>query len=92
MARMTTAQRELAQALEFRAIANELLSTRHNDWNDRELDWLPARSLAPPSTSTRKGNARLSIGSATKRSSACSRRFLLTGGKFNTFVFQICFV
>ena len=47
MARMTKAQRELAQSLEFRTIANELLVTRHNDWNDWELDWLTDEIARP---------------------------------------------
>jgi hypothetical protein len=40
MAKVTKAQRKLAEALEFRTTANALLHDRHNDWNDWEYDWL----------------------------------------------------
>lgn len=40
MARITKAQRELAEAARFRVAAKTLLYDRHNDWNDWEFDWL----------------------------------------------------
>jgi hypothetical protein len=40
MARITKAQRELAEALKFRATAKTLLYDRYNDWKDWEYDWL----------------------------------------------------
>ena len=40
MARVTKAQRERAEADEFRAIATALLGVRHNDWDDWQYDWL----------------------------------------------------
>lgn len=40
MARITQAQRQLAEALEFRTSAKALLHDRYNDWNDWEFDWL----------------------------------------------------
>lgn len=40
MARITKAQRMLAEALEFRTSAKALLHDRYNDWNDWEFDWL----------------------------------------------------
>lgn len=40
MARNIKAQRELAEALEFRASAKAILCDRYNDWNDWEFEWL----------------------------------------------------
>jgi hypothetical protein len=40
MAKTTKAQRNLAEAAEFRAVAKQLLYLGHRDWNDWELDWL----------------------------------------------------
>lgn len=38
MAKTTKAQRQLAEALEFRTSARALLHDRYNDWNDWEFD------------------------------------------------------
>lgn len=38
MARLTKAQRQSAEALEFRTSARALLHDRYNDWNDWEFD------------------------------------------------------
>ena len=38
--RLTKAQREQAEADEFRASALSLSQLQHNDWNDWEYDWL----------------------------------------------------
>lgn len=48
MARNTRAQRQLAEALEFRASARGLLHDRYNDWNDWEFDWLTDEVRRPP--------------------------------------------
>lgn len=48
MARITKAQRELAEALEFRTIAKALLHDRYNDWNDWEFNWLTDEARQPP--------------------------------------------
>lgn len=48
MARNTKAQRQLAEALGFRASARALLQDRYNDWNDWEFDWLTDELRRPP--------------------------------------------
>jgi hypothetical protein len=48
MARITKAQRERAEADEFRALAIALLGDRHNDWNDWEYDWLRDETRRQP--------------------------------------------
>lgn len=48
MAKMTKAQCELAEALEFRASAETLLRDRYSDWNDWEFDWLIDETRRPP--------------------------------------------
>jgi hypothetical protein len=48
MARITKAQRKLAEALEFRTSAKALLHDRYNDWNDWEFDWLTDEVRRPP--------------------------------------------
>ncbi len=48
MARLTKAQRELAEAQKFRATAKTLLYDRYNDWNDWEFDWLSDEVRRPP--------------------------------------------
>lgn len=48
MARNTKTQRQLAEALEFRASARALLHDRYNDWNDWEFDWLTDEVRRPP--------------------------------------------
>jgi hypothetical protein len=48
MVRITEAQRELAEALDFRASAKALLHDLHHDWNDWELDWLTDEVRRPP--------------------------------------------
>lgn len=48
MARITKAQRQLAEALEFRTGARALLHDRYNDWNDWEFDWLTDEVRRPP--------------------------------------------
>jgi hypothetical protein len=47
--RPTKAQREQAEADEFRASALSLLQLRHNDWNDWEYDWLTKEVSRQPS-------------------------------------------
>jgi hypothetical protein len=42
--RVTKAEREQAAADAFRALAQTLLTLRHNDWTDWEFDWLSAMS------------------------------------------------
>jgi hypothetical protein len=48
MARTTKAQRERAEAEEFRAVVAALQNVRHNDWNDWEHDWLRDELRRPP--------------------------------------------
>lgn len=47
--RLTKAQREQAEADEFRASALSLLQLQHNDWNDWEYDWLTKEVRRHPS-------------------------------------------
>lgn len=48
MARLTKAQRKLAEAQKFRATTKTLLYDRLNDWNDWEFDWLTDEARRPP--------------------------------------------
>lgn len=48
MSRTIKAQRERAEALEFRTIARALLDDRYNDWDDWEFDWLTSQVHRSP--------------------------------------------
>lgn len=48
MARITKAQRQLAEALEFSTSAKALLYDLYNDWNEWEFDWLTDEVRRPP--------------------------------------------